>query len=237
MTQRGPGGRDPRAPRGDPGEAPEGWESLAEDADAGGLAPSEELERALREATEAVEARSAARAGTAGGAEPTSGDSPGPADDELAQVRSELAETRDRWIRLNADFENFRRRTLKEREEAYQFGHQALAKDLLPAVDNLERAIDAARKSGVGDLESLLQGLELVQRDLESVLARHGVTEVEALGQPFDPSVHEALAQLPDASVSPGTVVQVYQRGYRLRDRLLRPAQVVVSRSGDAGSA
>lgn len=222
MTQRGRG------------DEPEGWESLAEDAEGGGLAPSAELEQALREATEAVEARSAAR--TAGG-DDVPGETPTTAADELEQVRGELAEIRDRWIRLNADFENFRRRTLKEREEAYQFGHQALAKDLLPAVDNLERAIEAARKSGVGELGSLLQGLELVQREFESVLARHGVTEVESLGTPFDPSVHEALAQVPDASVAPSTVVQVYQRGYRLRDRLLRPAQVVVSSSGDGGKA
>jgi molecular chaperone GrpE len=228
VSQGGPGGRPPR-----PGkeEGPEGWESLAEDADGGSLAPSEELERALREATEAVEARSAARSRgeTATGAGPSDGSAPDP-----EALQAELAETRDRWIRLNADFENFRRRTLKEREEAHQFGHQVLAKDLLPAVDNLERAIDAARKSGVGDLESLLQGLELVQRDLESVLAKHGVTEVEALGQPFDPSMHEALAQLPDDSVPANTVVKVFQRGYRMRDRLLRPAQVVVSKSGDA---
>ncbi|CAG0984159.1 partial Protein GrpE, partial [Myxococcaceae bacterium] len=162
-----------------------------------------------------------------------------PADsaDELETVRGELAEIRDRWIRLNADFENFRRRTLREREDAFAYGHEKLAKDLLPAVDNLGRAIDAARKSGVGDLESLLQGLELVQRDLESVLSKHGVTEVEALGQPFDPSVHEALAQLPDASVPANTVVQVFQRGFRLRDRLLRPAQVVVSKAGGTDRA
>lgn len=216
------------------GDDPEGWESLAEDADAGGLAPSAELEQALREATEAIEARSAARDA---GVDPDSGETPTTAAEELEQVRGELAEIRDRWIRLNADFENFRRRTLKEREEAHQFGHQALAKDLLSTVDNLERAIDAARKSGVGELESLLQGLELVQRDFASVLARHGVTEVESLGKPFDPSVHEALAQIPDASVAPGTIVQVFRQGYRLRDRLLRPAQVVVSRAGDAGDA
>lgn len=229
MSRGGPGGRPPRP---DKEQGSEGWESLAEDADGGSLAPSEELERALREATEAVEARSAARSRGETPTDPASTDASAAPDPDA--LRTELAETRDRWIRLNADFENFRRRTLKEREEAHQFGHQALAKDLLPAVDNLERAIDAARKSGVGDLESLLQGLELVQRDLESVLSKHGVTEVEALGQPFDPSMHEALAQMPDDSVPANTVVKVFQRGYRLRDRLLRPAQVVVSKSGDA---
>ena len=217
-----------------PGQEPEGWESLAEEADGGSLAPSEELEQALREAAESVEARERARGRNPGapGAEPAPA-----ARDELETVRGELEEIRDRWVRLNADFENFRRRTLREREDAYQYGHEKLAKDLLPAVDNLGRAIDAARKSGVGDLESLLQGLELVQRDLESVLSKHGVTEVEALGQPFDPSVHEALAQVPDDSVPANTVVQVFQRGFRLRDRLLRPAQVVVSRAGGASGA
>lgn len=214
---------------------PEGWESLAEEAGSGSLAPSEELEQALREAAEAVEAREAARQG--GGGRPQAGGHPGDGGEAAEALRAELAETRDRWIRLNADFENFRKRTLREREEAYQYGHEKLAKDLLPAVDNLERALDAARKSGVGDLESLLQGLELVQRDLAAVLVRHGVTEVEALGQPFDPSVHEALAQFPDASVAPNTVVQVFQRGYRLKDRLLRPAQVVVSGGSGAGGA
>ena len=217
-----------------PGQAPEGWESLAEEADGGSLAPSEELEQALREAAESVEARERARGRNPGA--PAAEPAPA-APDELETVRGELEEIRDRWIRLNADFENFRRRTLREREDAFQYGHEKLAKDLLPAVDNLGRAIDAARKSGVGDLESLLQGLELVQRDLDSVLSKHGVTEVEALGQPFDPSVHEALAQVPDDSVPANTVVQVFQRGFRLRDRLLRPAQVVVSRAGGASGA
>ncbi len=84
-------------------------------------------------------------------------------------------------------------------------------------------------------MESLLQGLELVQRDLESVLAKHGVTEVEALGQPFDPSMHEALTQFIDTSVPANTVVRVFQRGFWLRDRLLRPAQVAVSMAEKEG--
>lgn len=231
MSRKPPSGRAPESSGGDR------WEAEAADTEleSGVLPPSEELEQALREATEAIEARSASRGAAA--QEEAPGDPGGSGSDEAERIRAELAETHDRWVRLNADFENFRRRTLKEREEAYRFGHQALAKDLLPAVDNLERAIDAARKSGVGDLDSLLQGLELVHRELGLVLAKHGVTEVEAIGKPFDPSLHEAIAQAPDASVPPNTVVQVYQKGYRLLDRLLRPAQVVVARSGDEGAA
>jgi molecular chaperone GrpE len=217
------------------GRESEGWESLSEEASEGVLTPNEELERALREATEAVEAREASRAhphspppGAAGGPECAS---EGPTA-ELEALRAELQERQDRLIRLQADFENFRRRTLREREEAYQYGHQNLVKDLLPTVDNLERAIEHARKSGREDLDGLLQGIDLVQRELMGVLAKHGVTEIEALGQLFDPSVHEALAQVEDPTVPANTVVQVFQKGYRLRDRLLRPAQVVVSRAG-----
>ena len=221
--------KPPRPPG--PGRESEGWESLSEEASEGVLTPNEELERALREATEAVEARESSRVhpraaphGQERVAEVTS------AGEET--LRAELQERQDRFVRLQADFENFRRRTLKEREEAYQYGHQNLVKDLLPTVDNLERAIEHARKSGREDLDGLLQGIDLVQRELMGVLAKHGVTEIEALGQAFDPSVHEALAQVEDPTVPVNTVVQVFQKGYRLRDRLLRPAQVVVSRAG-----
>ena len=213
------------------GRESEGWESLSEEASEGVLTPNEELERALREATEAVEARESSRTHPhpppPGAGRPTEGPST-----ELEALRAELQERQDRFVRLQADFENFRRRTLKEREEAYQYGHQNLVKDLLPTVDNLERAIEHARKSGREDLDGLLQGIDLVQRELMGVLAKHGVTEIEALGQAFDPSVHEALAQVEDPTVPASTVVQVFQKGYRLRDRLLRPAQVVVSRAG-----
>ena len=222
-----------------PGHESEGWESLSEEASEGVLTPNEELERALREATEAVEAREAARTHPAlPPTGPPAAPEPAPAGPaaELEALRAELLERQDRLIRLQADFENFRRRTLKEREEAYQYGHQNLVKDLLPTVDNLERAIGHARKSGREDLDGVLQGIDLVQRELMGVLAKHGVTEIEALGETFDPSVHEALAQVEDPTVPANTVVQVFQKGYRLRDRLLRPAQVVVSRAG-AGSA
>ena len=216
------------------GRESEGWESLSEEASEGVLTPNEELERALREATEAVEARESSRVRPHSPRRVAQGDPRAPPKARRPSWRPSGRNSRRGKIasvRLQADFENFRRRTLKEREEAYQYGHQNLVKDLLPTVDNLERAIEHARKSGREDLDGLLQGIDLVQRELMGVLAKHGVTEIDALGQAFDPSIHEALAQVEDPTVPANTVVQVFQKGYRLRDRLLRPAQVVVSRA------
>ena len=207
-----------------PGES-EGWEGFAEEAE-GSLGPSPELEEAMREAAESLEARQGQRHAPDPPAE-----APPPRSEPAAgaAVEQELAELKDRYLRLAADFENFRKRALKDREEAHHFGHQNLVKDLLPSVDNLERAVDHARKGGDGS-SGLLEGVELVLRELHAVLARHGVTPIDALGQPFDPALHEAMAQVPDGSKPPNTVVEVFQRGHQLRGRLLRPARVVVSR-------
>ena len=201
-------------------------ESLGDEPSGGSVSPSPELEEALREATEAVEAREAKRE-----------------ESEVAEpeaLRGELADLQEKMIRLQADFDNFRRRALKEREEAHQYGHENLVKDLLASVDNLDRAIEHARKSDGGDFESMLQGVELVQRELLGALANHGVSEIEAGNVAFDPNVHEAMAQKEDDSVPVNTVIEVFQKGYRLRDRLLRPARVVVSKpaaGGDEGEA
>lgn len=224
-------GRDRRP---GPGEGSEGWEGFAEEAE-GTLGPSPELEEAMREAAESVGALQGQRRGADA---PGEADAPRPGAAEHAALEQELAEAQDRYLRLAADFENFRKRALKDREEAHHFGHQNLVKDLLPSVDNLERAVDHARKGGEG-VSGLLEGVELVLRELHAVLARHGVTPIEALGQPFDPALHEAMAQVPDGSKPPNTVVEVFQRGHQLRGRLLRPARVVVSRppegSGPSG--
>lgn len=202
--------------------ASEGWESLIEESE-GALAPSEELEQAMREAAEAIEAQSAdAAPGSAARPESPEGE-PGPSGEELSGLQ-------DRFMRLAADFDNFRRRALREREEAHQFGHQNLVKDLLATVDNLARAIEHARQSEAGDLEGLLQGVELVERELLATLTKHGLGVISAEGERFDPSLHEAMAQVEDESADEGTVVQVLQRGYVLRDRLLRAARVVVSK-------
>jgi molecular chaperone GrpE len=211
-------------------ERAEDLESPAEEESEGTLAPSPELEEALREATAAVEP-----AETREEAESAEEGEAAPAEGEVTPegLALELEQTQDRLVRLQADFENFRRRALKERTEAHQYGHQNLVKDLLSTVDNLERAIGHAQKSEDGDLDGLLQGVELVRRDLLAALAKNGVTPIEAVGETFDPAHHEAVAQTPDASVAPNTVIEELQKGYLLRDRLLRPSRVIVSGTPD----
>lgn len=197
-------------------EGSEGWESLVEESE-GALAPSEELEQAMREAAEAIEAQRADAAPT-----------PPPAPPE-GEGQDELAELQDRHIRLAADFDNFRRRALREREEAHQFGHQNLVKDLLSAVDNLERALEHGAQNAEGDAKGILDGIELVHREILGAFAKNGVREIEAKGQLFDPAVHEAMGQIPSADVPSNSVLEVLQKGYEIHDRMLRPSRVIVS--------
>ena len=150
---------------------------------------------------------------------------------QVELLLTRVSESSDRLLRLQADFENFRKRASREREETLRFGAQNLIKDLLSAVDNLDRAIDHARQSDGGDLEGLLQGVELVRRELLTAFEKHHVTGIDAQGVAFDPALHEAIAQAPDGSVEPNTVIDVLQKGYLLRDRLIRPARVVVSKA------
>jgi molecular chaperone GrpE len=216
----------------------EGWESMVEEESEGSLAENPELEAALQEAAAAIDesGRVAEGAGAAeeGGAEVGTQGEAEPQEGGPKVERSELELAQDRLVRLQADFENFRRRAMKERTEAHQYGHQNLIKDLLSTVDNLDRAINHARgapDSGSGGLESLLQGVELVQRELAGVMARYGVTETEALGKPFDPALHEAMAQSPNDSVPANTIVEVLEKGYQLRGRLIRPSRVIVAQA------
>ncbi len=199
------------------------------------LEASAELEEALREAAEAVDGsgRASGKSSAPESApESVSEQAPEAEGESPDETQAALKLAQDRLIRLQADFENFRRRALKERTEARQYGHQNLVKDLLSSVDNLERAIEHSRgasASGTGGLESLLQGVEMVQRELLAVMAKHGVHEVEAERKLFDPAVHEAMAQFEDDSMPVNTVVEVLENGYQLRSRLIRPARVVVS--------
>jgi molecular chaperone GrpE len=157
-------------------------------------------------------------------------------DSELDNLRQELAAKEleaktnyDRFLRQVAELDNVKKRSAREREEISRFANEALIKDLLPVVDNLERAV--AHASGGGNGKPLVEGVEMVLKGLLDVLAKHGVTQISAVGQPFDPSKHEAMAQVESESHEPNSVVEELHKGYTLRDRLLRPALVSVAKS------
>lgn len=222
-------------------DRPKQSEDAGEEAPGGKLEMGAELEAALREAEAAVGGRPAAgaREGKPDATESLIqaykaeceklGRELDAAKAELETAKREAAANQDRYVRTSADLDNLRRRQLRERQEVLQYGHENLVKELLNTVDNLERAVDHAKGSGAKDLVALLQGVELAQRELVTVLGKHAVEVIEAEGVAFDPNVHEAVAQMEEGSVAAGNVARVYQKGYRLRDRLLRPARVVVA--------
>ena len=145
----------------------------------------------------------------------------------LADSTAEVERQRDLYLRERADVENFKKRMQREKADGVRFAVEPLVRDLLPVIDNLERAVDHAASGGNG--QPLLEGVRLVLRNAIDALERHGITRIEATGAPFDPSRHEAIAQVADADVEPNRVVQQFLPGYTLHDRLLRPAQVSVS--------
>jgi molecular chaperone GrpE len=140
------------------------------------------------------------------------------------ETQEKLKAEHDRSLRLAADLENYRKRAARERDEVQKFGNEKLVKDLLPVVDGLDRALAAAAED-----DPLREGVKLVRATLEQTLARHGVTGFSALGEKFDPAQHEALLQVPTREKPPGTVVLEHARGFRLNDRLVRPAMVGVA--------
>jgi molecular chaperone GrpE len=158
---------------------------------------------------------------------------------ELVKVREQLdakekeaKEYHDRYLRQVAELENFKRRITREKDESIRFANEALVKDLIPVVDNLERALAHAKGGGNG--RPLVEGVEMVLRGLFDMLAKHGVVQISAMGQPFDPEKHEAMAQVESATYQPNTVVEEYHKGYLLRDRLLRPSLVSVAKAPES---
>jgi molecular chaperone GrpE len=149
-------------------------------------------------------------------------------DDPLAAARAEAASNHDRYLRLAADLENFRRRTVREKDELRQFAAGKVLEDILPALDNLALGL-AATKAPNADLKSLAGGVELVLQQLKGALANHGLREINPAGQPFDPHQHEAISHAPSPVVKAEHVLTVVRTGYSLNGRLLRPASVVVS--------
>ncbi|MFN0051688.1 MAG: nucleotide exchange factor GrpE [Planctomycetales bacterium] len=146
---------------------------------------------------------------------------------QLEAVKAERQEYQQKWLLAIADLENYRRRVSKEMEQDRRFASLPLARDLLPALDNLQRGLEAARVSH--DTEKLIEGVQMVARQLDEVLARHSVVPIQALDQPFDPNLHQALQQVPTADKPPLTVLAEYERGFMMHDRVVRPSTVIVS--------
>lgn len=149
---------------------------------------------------------------------------------ELDALRKQAAE-RDQYLdlalRTKADFENYQKRSQREREQEKRYWYTPLVLDLLPAIDNLERALAAAQQAG--DKGPLVQGVAMVQNQFLEMLKRHGITRIEAANREFDPNVHQAVMQQPTKDVPPGRVTQVLEQGFMNQDRVLRPAKVIVS--------
>lgn len=157
---------------------------------------------------------------------------------DLAEARATAAAMQDQFLRERAELENFKRRMQKDKAESLRYATEPVLRDLLGVIDNLERALqaargEAAREGGAtpGPLGALLTGVEMVLSQFADVLSRHGVSRISARHEPFDPSHHEALAQVESHDHPAGTVVEEHAAGYRLHDRLLRPAQVTVTRA------
>ena len=151
------------------------------------------------------------------------------ATDPLAQAQAEAAKLKDAWLRTAADFDNFRKRTRKELEDARRSGREDLLRALLPVFDNLERAIQSAQRSS--DVKAVADGLALVQRQFTESLGREGIARIPTVGQPFDPGFHEAIQQVETSDHEPGTVLAEVQPGYVQGDRLVRAAMVVVAKA------
>ncbi len=149
---------------------------------------------------------------------------------QLEEARQELAETRDRLLRAAADFENTKKRLQRERETDLKYAEERLLRELLPGLDNIERAMEQGRETQ--NIESLLEGVDMTHRGLVETLEKFGVVPVDSVGKPFDPNVHEALAMEESAEADDNTVLREFQRGYLFKDRLLRAAKVVVARKG-----
>jgi len=147
---------------------------------------------------------------------------------QLAAVKAEAQGNYDRYLRAVAELENFRKRKDRELSELRLYANQRLLKDLLGIVDNLERALGATQ--GAAETASLREGIEMTLNALLKVMGEYGVKPVEAIEQPFDPSLHEAVMQAPHEELPNNTVIQELQKGYLIHDRLLRPAMVVVSK-------
>ena len=149
-----------------------------------------------------------------------------PVEEQAKEEKEEIGALQDRFLRLAAEFENFKKRAEKDRQLSVRFANESLLCDLLPVIDHLEQALLAAK---IDDI--IVTGVKMVLKQFEDVLGRYGVKSFSAVGQSFDPSKHEAVEERVEASMPAGQVIGEYQKGYLLQDRLVRAARVVVSKN------
>lgn len=149
---------------------------------------------------------------------------------ELKAIAARGDENWDRYLRQAADFENFKKRAARERQDAIKFGNESLLGRLIPVLDNFEMALASANQSKDHSTESLKTGVDMILSQVRSVLAESGLEEVDATGKMFDPNLHEAVSQQESSEVPEGQVVQQLRKGYRLKERLLRPATVIIAK-------
>ncbi len=150
-----------------------------------------------------------------------------------AQIRAAEEEAKshyDKLLRVMAEFENFKKRIQKEKEEHLQYSNEKLLKELLPVLDDLDRVLEHLPEVGTSEIETLSEGIGLVRKNMYGALEKYGLKEIAGLGAPFDPAVHEAIATGSADGASPDTVLAVHRKGYMLFDRLLRPAMVTVAK-------
>ena len=147
---------------------------------------------------------------------------------ELEVARSENAAAADMMLRLAAEMDNYKKRVLKERESLIKYGSQGIAQELLPILDNFQRAMESASKSK--DFDSLLEGVGMIFKQMNDALERKGISKIDAVGETFDPNVHEAVMHVNSEEYPENAVIEELQKGYMLHDRVIRPAMVAVSK-------
>jgi len=150
--------------------------------------------------------------------------------EELKERAAKADENWDRLLRTTADFENFKKRAAREKQEAIKYGTESLLQKLVPVLDHFDMALAAAQSAGTEAAKPLQDGIQMIYQQLRNALVEAGLEEIDAAGKPFDPNLHEAVAQSETADAPEGQVVQQLRKGYKLRERLLRPASVVVAK-------
>ena len=154
-----------------------------------------------------------------------------PEDDQVAQLEAEVEKYKDVALRAEAEMQNLRRRAERDVQNAHKFGTERLLQNLLPVLDSLEKAIEASEAAGQSEDDPQLEGIKLCSKLFIDVLTKEGIEALDPLGEPFDPNLHEALSMIENPDLEPNSVMTVIQKGYRLNERLVRPAKVMVSKA------